>query len=447
MRREGAERSAEALAEMSRAEIIEVFRDLVRQSKKPLGATDLPSPLWFALRRHFGSIDNARRAAGVSGPERPRRWSKEKVVAEIREVHRTGGRITDLELTATGRHDLLGAIREYFKSIVRARRAAGVPEPEVLRPERQQWDEQRITQEILSLHRDGESIAASKVPNVLLKAGKRYFGSWKAAIEAAGFDYDEIRLQREPYTDGELVEALRSLAAQHPEMTASELGDQLFFPAIKRVFGSTEEACRRAGLEGWPQRERQRALSRDDVLIGIRRREDHREPINWDAVNRDDYTLWYSAILHYGEWSRALEAAGVDTSSLERSWTAETLLEAIRERSRKGLSLKPEDMVREDSRLYFSARTYFGGWLNAVRKVADTPWALTYWTPELVIQALQKAARGRKRLTARQAGQKLTVAAQTQFGSWSAACRAAGLEAVVGLGGPPRRPSRGRPRR
>ncbi|MFN0248651.1 MAG: hypothetical protein ACKV2T_17310 [Kofleriaceae bacterium] len=430
--------AAEDFNTMSRANAVKAFRRLAAASSEPLKTTDLPQGLWYALRRYFGSIDDARVAAGVAGPEHPRRWSKETVAAEIVRLHRKGVRITNLGLK--DEHGaLLGAITEYFGSIVVARRAARVPEPApLLVKKRQRWDEARVIAEIEELHRSGESVANSKVPNPLLKAGKRYFGSWKNAIEAAGLNYDEVRLAHEPYTEEDLLEILRDLARDQPEMLLSDLGYKGFFPTILRLFGTLDVALERARVKDWPVRERLRALSKSEALAALRQRERDGLSTARETVREEQNVLYHSGIIHFGEWQRFCDAAGVDTDSHNRSWTVDKLLDALRVRDRRGLSLKPEDVKREDSRLHSSVLAYFGSYVRAVELVADAPWALTRWTPSLVLARLKEAARGRDRLTAREAGGALANACQKYFGSYSAACRAAGLTAIVGLGGAPK---------
>jgi len=411
---------------MSRVEVLAELRRLSALAATPLLTTELPYDLWLAVRRHFGSIDKAREVAKLDAPNLARRWSKPKVVAELRRLHAEGVRITDLGLKDE-HGEVLGAIRMYFASIVEARRAARIPEPERLGGKRQRWDELRVVAEIDELDRSGASIAASKVPNPLLKAGKRYFGTWKDAVEAAGYRYDEIRLQREPYTKKEILDELRSLAKSKPEMPWSELHRLSFAPTVTRLFGSFEVALQRAKLPTWPTRERYSALSRSEVIDEIQRRDAQGKDTNWEAVNTDDHRLWYSGILHFGDWHRAIEVAGVDADHHNRHWTPESLLEALAERDRRGLSLKPEDVRREDSRLYASTLAYFGSYVQAVSQVAATPWALTKWTRPLVIERLRAIAGKQGRVTAREAGTNLVAAAQRQFGSFSAASRAAGL--------------------
>ncbi|MGE0867553.1 MAG: hypothetical protein AB7P03_03260 [Kofleriaceae bacterium] len=422
--------------------MLDELRALAAGSASPVLASDLTDRLRFATLRHFGSIEAARFAAGIEGPNLARRWSKEVVIAELRRLHAEGVRITDLALKHD-HGDLLGAIREYFDGLPHARRAAGLPEPPPLGGKRQRWTEERVVAEIEELHRSGESIAASKVPNPLLKAGKRYFGSWAAAVEASGFDYDEVRLQREPYTEDELIEELRSLAKARPEMRWSELYELSFSPALVRTFGSFEAALTRARLVDWPHRERLPAMSRTEVIAAIRRREREGKATNWEAVNGEDHHLWYSGVLHFGEWRVAAEAAGVDMSEHNRSWTPDALLDALRDRDQRGLSLKPADVKRDDMALYSSVVAYFGSYLSAVERVAFTPWATTRWTPELTIAELKRTAGGRRRVTATEAGSNLVRACQLHFGSYSAACKAAGLASVPRAGqSKPRRKSR-----
>jgi hypothetical protein len=288
------------------------------------------------------------------------------VIREIRRLHRAGARITDLGLR--DHRDLLSAIRAYVGSIVEARRAAGVPEPERPYKKRQRWDERRVIAELEELDRSGSSLAASKVPTALLKAGTRYFGSWAKALEAAGFDVAEVRLVREAYSEREVLAMLRDLAAREPSMRLGELYEQGFMPAVMRLFGSLDHALARARLVDWPLRERRSAMSRDEVLASIRKRERDGVATNWEAVHQDDYHLWYSGILHFGEWRRAAERAGVSLDEHNRKWTRETLLAALRERKRRGRSMRATDVKDDDGGLYASIVWHFGSYAAGYRR-------------------------------------------------------------------------------
>ena len=74
-----------------------------------------------SILHHFGSFDAARQAAGLPGPERERRWSREAMMEELWRLYREGVRITDWDLAQFGRGDLIMAARAYCGGVARAR--------------------------------------------------------------------------------------------------------------------------------------------------------------------------------------------------------------------------------------------------------------------------------------------------------------------------------------
>ena len=59
--------------------------------------------------------------------------------------------------------------------------------------QRRKWNKPRVIDEILKLDKL-HSTYVKTTNNALWKAAVRYFDSWGKAVEAAGFDYDDIRL-------------------------------------------------------------------------------------------------------------------------------------------------------------------------------------------------------------------------------------------------------------
>ena len=58
------------------------------------------------------------------------------------------------------------------------------------------WSQQSIALEIASMYESGENLNYSAIAanNLsLLRAATRYFGTWEAAVNFAGLDYDSIR--------------------------------------------------------------------------------------------------------------------------------------------------------------------------------------------------------------------------------------------------------------
>ena len=187
---------------------------LTRQAGAPLPSNEVPFALYNALLHHFGGIQRARRAAKLPDPPQYREWNEVDVIAEIRRLHENGLTIRYRDLELAGREDLVGAIRTYVGSIVRARLLAKVPHPPRRVSVEERWDEDRVVEEILELYRLGEPLAASKAPDKLVNAGTRYFGSWDDALTAAGLDPDEIRLRRKPYDEEQMIARIRQLARE-----------------------------------------------------------------------------------------------------------------------------------------------------------------------------------------------------------------------------------------
>jgi hypothetical protein len=357
---------------LSRAEVIAQLRRFDAAVDAPLKLLELPNALRLAVQRHFGSMDAARAAARIEKIDLSRRWSRAAIVGEICTLHERGVRLTETSLKAE-HQGLLAAIGRFFSGIGEARRAAKVPEPAPLGGKRQRWDEARVIAEIDELSRSGESLAGSRAPVSLVKAGMRYFGSWKDAVEAAGYRYNEVRLTREAYTEDELIGILREMANSQPELALTALHEQSFTPAIYRIFGSVEAALERARLRDWPNRTREAAMSRDEVIAAIRKREREGLSTSWKAVHSGDHHLWYSGVLCFGDWRLACEDAGVDLADHNRRWTRESVIEGLQERARSGLSLVHADIRREDSGLHAATLVHFRSYAAAVRAAAIRP--------------------------------------------------------------------------
>ncbi len=412
--------------ERPRDDLLDDLRRLTRVAGRPLRAKDLPFALLLALRAYFGSLDPARRAAGLAPLVRKQRWSRDAVLHEVRRLSRQGVVITTGGLTRAGRTDVRVAIQKYIGSIVRARQLAGVPEPRRIRQPGEPWDDERVLDEIRTRHAGGEPLAHSKVPGGLLSAAQRYFGSWRAAVEATGLDYAQVRLLRAAYTRGEMVRLLRKLAASRPDMTAAELKRHRYSDAMVRLFGSVKRALARAGLSRWPRRVFQQRLSRREVIAALKARHRSGKSVACKAVESEDGNLVYSATIHFGRWTRVLAAAGLEREA--GRWTREILLDALRARQARGLSLRPIDVMRADPRLYTAAQSRFLSYVRAVREIgAPAPWARAPWTADRVVSELRRKAGRRHRVMVAQAGARLASACTRYFGSFSAACRAAGL--------------------
>lgn len=412
-------------------------------------------PLLQRLLTEFGDLARARKAAGLPPLDPIRKWTEERLIEEMRGVYRATGALTAKAIIQAGRHDLVGATQAHG-GLIRARRLAGLPEPVPVRRGRgEPWDAERVVSEILDRHARDESVAFSKVPSALTAAGARFFGSWQLAIEAAGLNYDEVRMVRAPYSREEVISLLQRLAKEQPRMLWGELYEHSAQGAMIRWFGSIPAAVQASDVVGWPlvgqaqwsrdavvravqvtQRRRARALAspvsgaarlyvggatkaRRAAGVQVLRRPWDRERViselRESALRRvkPSSNLRAACLRLFGGMAAAREEAGVEARDLV--WPRERILAALREHAARG-----EHVVRGP--LAEACYRHFGGIRAARRAAGVADPSRVWWTRERVIEALQ-----REQATGKALGRSAQHAAFKLFGSTRAAREAAGI--------------------
>jgi hypothetical protein len=182
-----------------------------------------------------------------------RKWSRELIIMRIRALRAQGSDLTPGMVSARD-GPLVSAAERYFGSWPAAVAAAGVDYAQVRASGRQRrrwriskWSCEKIVAEILWLHRAGEglswAVAERKYPQLCAAAAKKcYFGSWRAALEAAGLDYDEIKARAR--------EARCWRARWHRELTGVE-EPGASAPAGPRRAGRRRETAAPTAPAGW----------------------------------------------------------------------------------------------------------------------------------------------------------------------------------------------------
>ncbi|HQY87072.1 MAG TPA: hypothetical protein PK402_00340 [Tepidisphaeraceae bacterium] len=167
-----------------------------RRAGKPLSYRALRKidlKLVSLASHHFGSWKNAIEASGIDYKEISRKplWTKERVIRLLKQAKKRG---RDLNWTTViARNDPLAKAayaaisKRMFGSWARALSAAGVdPDTEALYIK---WDRESIVWDIRQLDADGSDLGSREIqlsePR-LHAAAIRHFGSWKAALKAAG---------------------------------------------------------------------------------------------------------------------------------------------------------------------------------------------------------------------------------------------------------------------
>lgn len=150
-----------------------------------LAQTAVPTALALAARRRFGSWRAARRAALPTFEELLRTWTRPDVVAQLRDLQRTGVRLEAPYLRRVSHGPLVSAAIRLFGSWSGAVMAALPQHVWKKRP----WSAARVAAALRARHDAGRAVASHLVQREdasLVNAARRYHGNWPRACAAAG---------------------------------------------------------------------------------------------------------------------------------------------------------------------------------------------------------------------------------------------------------------------
>jgi len=276
-----------------------------------------------AALRLFGRWDAALRAAGINpaAVRKTREWSREAVVRRIRELAGEGRQLNSAavqEFEAI----LVSAAHRYFSSWDEALHAAGL-DAEMWRKQAPAWTQDRLIRTIREAYaRDGKvnhAVVAAWKGNSLTRAGVRLFGSWDAALRAAGLDPDRIRRYRKPWTKNTVIQAIRVKHRRGDALAYTTVVPGSLRHAGIRFFGSWDATLSAAGLNPAKirlYRTRCKPWTAPTTLAEIRRKHRMGEALN--THNISPYSLRLSGVRFFGSWDAALAAAGLDPSKIRK---------------------------------------------------------------------------------------------------------------------------------
>jgi hypothetical protein len=318
---------------MRREAVVRDLRRLAARLGRPVSEEDLPTRLRTAVAQAFASLARARKAAGLPAPPRAPRWTRERVVRELRALK---GRAAP--------HGVSWAARKLFGSAVAdARRAAGL---EVLR---RQWTASDTIAALRAAARHGEPLSA-----LLSRWCHTHFGSMAAARTAAG-----LPQVRTPWDRARVVAALRAAAAEKRPPGSAVL------TAAQRYFGSISAARASAGLQ--PAHV---AWSCARVLAQLRAR----------GGAASDANLSAACVRYFGSVNAARAAAGLPCLRKAR-WSRAELVAELRRIGTGPISI----------RLMSACATHFGS-VAAGRRAAGQPAPRRAWTRAEVVGELRRTA-------------------------------------------------------
>jgi len=170
----------------------------------------------------------------------------------------------------------------------------------------QYWTDARVLAAIQDRYISGHPMHIEGLGDLRLsQAAKRRFGSWQAAVEAAGLSGKiPIKKPLRRWTPEEVLAELRNCHASGEQLTKLSRSNQSLYNAAKAHFGSWSAAQSAAGFEPTRRSWSKQAVI-DEILARVRRGESlsSGKPVN---IN-----LAAVAYRYFGSWRKAIEAANV----------------------------------------------------------------------------------------------------------------------------------------
>lgn len=203
------------------------------------------------------------------------------------------------------------------------------------------WSKQSIADEIVRMHKADEDLNYATIAQnqvALLRAATRYFGSWRAAVEHAGLNYEDIRKYK-TWTRDRILERIQELNADGQDLSwrhvSTQIDPQLAAAATKRKhFGSWRNAIQAAGLK-YSDIRRYREWDEQAVIDRLKALHAEGKDLNAKSMEELDITLITAARRRFDSWDKALTAAGLDYSKI-------VLRKPFKRRKRKGDTVEGE---------------------------------------------------------------------------------------------------------
>ena len=293
--------------------------------------------VWAATKYH-SSWRKAVEAAGFDytsitriNPDR-RSWSKASIIEGIQELHKQ-----DLPLNSnyvqTQQQLLYGAACKYFGGWPQAIAAAGFDYDQVRVRELRSWSKEAIVDAIVARVTAGKPINGPTVADEdrgLYSAAKRHFGrgGWAKARELAGFtpiDPDPRIIWTEASVRAEIQ---RFYENGMPLNVGALYGTEYAYllAAGRKAFGTWAKAVEAAGLEYSKVRKNHQPWTKKEVIMGIKTLNKQGIRLSSKAIQNSHGGLFAAAVIRFGCWSQAVEAAGISYRKHSRTWSTKAWL-------------------------------------------------------------------------------------------------------------------------
>lgn len=242
------------------------------------------------------------------------KWTSDQVLTEIR-AWRDRGEPLYANHVRLKYQELLAASIRYYGSWQKALEVTGIPYEQVRKYRK--WSNEIIISEIQKLHGQGVDLSfrsmALSQHNAMVYAAIRpkYFGSWKAALEAAGLEAEEIYRYRS-WEETDILEEIRRLKGEGADLSSKAMDESSnrLIATARRRFGNWGRALERAGIN-YEEIRRRKRWTRESLVQGILELKRQGIPLITPEVKRANPSLFAAACKKhfFGTWKKALKAA------------------------------------------------------------------------------------------------------------------------------------------
>lgn len=342
-----------------------------------------------------------------------RKWSRESVVVKLREFQANGEDISPQKLFR--KHGgLYYAGIGLFGTSSAMYQTAGIPSSVFRRTPPSYWTKQRIIDELRSVHANGEDMSyqtMAKEQLSLYHAGRRRFGSYSKALEAAGIPYGKFRKTHAPWTDEDIIRSIQRLSEQGFDLSSSDMREEQrsLYLAGQRRYDSWFNALEAAGISAdkyrrQPARGKRAHLqswSNERVISEIRKLAQRKEDLSHSVVMSKYPALESAARARFGNsWYEALAAAGIEPERFRKQkpsgyWTKDKVVREIKNLAAEGVDLREANIRKNYPGLLTPSQKLFGGYYNALQAAGVSPDEYRrfkpegYWTEEQIIKTLR----------------------------------------------------------
>jgi hypothetical protein len=371
------------------------------------------------------------------------RWTVDLILQTLRKLHKQRVPMWSRQIRKSN-GALYSAAIHWFGSYRNAIESAGIEYQSVRRLERGRWNTKTVRRELRRLYQDKAALhhaAIEKENPALVLAAYRYFGSYGSAINAAGLNYNRIRVRPMPSWDKKrVINRIREIEKNKTGLwtRAVRRVDPYLDRAANRCFGSYRRAARLSGIAPDQLQPPPYRFWSPERIVGELQNTYAKNPrlLKPSRLVGKKLRLLRACRRRFGSYRKALDAAGISYGEvvIPPAMTPREVTTQLSELFEQGQDLRYSRLRETHRRLLDSSVRCFGTYQKAVQAAGlDYPPAppMRHWTASLVLKTLKDLHRKHTDLRYRQfrkARLPLFEAARHYFGTYLGAIKLAGID-------------------